>query len=76
MTATTRQIETIASAAALYVAFELGEASWKLAFTTGMARRPRLRTIAARDRAAVEREIERAKERFRAAGGHAGAELL
>jgi transposase len=64
MTATTRQIETTAGTPALYVAFELGETSWKLALTTGMGQRSRERTIAARDRGAVLGEIERAKQRF------------
>jgi transposase len=64
MTATTRDFETTANAATLFVAFELGESSWKLAFTTGMGQRPRQRTIVARDRIAVIREIERAKQRF------------
>jgi hypothetical protein len=57
MTAATRTIEATAIEPTLYVAFELGETSWKLAFTTGMGQRPRLRTVAARDRAAVQREI-------------------
>ena len=64
MTATTRHFETTASTATLFVAFELGESSWKLAFTTGMGQRPRQRTVVARDRIAVIREIERAKQRF------------
>jgi transposase len=64
MTATTRTIETIASTPTLFVSFELGESSWKLAFTTGMGQRPRGRTIGARDRVAVRREIERAKQRL------------
>jgi transposase len=64
MTATTRDFETTATAPTLFVAFELGESSWKLAFTTGMGQRPRQRTIVARDRIAVIREIERAKQRF------------
>jgi len=64
MTATTRRFETTASGPTLFVAFELGESSWKLAFTTGMGQRPRERTVAARDRMAVRREIERAKQRF------------
>jgi transposase len=64
MTATTRRFETTASGPTLFVAFELGESSWKLAFTTGMGQRPRERTVAARDRVAVRREIERAKQRF------------
>jgi transposase len=64
MTATTRHFETTASAPTLFVSFELGESSWKLGFTTGMGQRPRERTIGARDRVAVRREIERAKQRF------------
>lgn len=64
MTATTRPFETTASAPTLCVSFELGESSWKLGFTTGMGQRPRERTIGARDRIAVKREIERAKQRF------------
>ncbi len=64
MTATTRDIQTSARTSTLFVSFELGETSWKLAFTTGMGQRPRERTIGARDRAAVLREIQRAKQRF------------
>lgn len=62
MTATTRHDETTGQA--LHVAFELGETSWKLAFTTGMGRKARLRTIVSRDRMAVTREVARAKECF------------
>jgi transposase len=64
MTAATRTIETTAIEPTLFVAFELGETSWKLAFTTGMGQRPRLRTVAARDRASVLREIAQARARF------------
>jgi hypothetical protein len=39
------------------MAFELGEAEWKLGFTIGFAQKPRLRTIKARDLAALEKEI-------------------
>jgi transposase len=48
----------------LYLAFELGWTSWDLGFTTGMAQKPRLRTIPARDLDALPREIRRAKQRF------------
>ncbi len=48
----------------LYLAFDLGWTSWSLAFTTGMAQKPRLRTIPARDLDALRREVERAKQRF------------
>ena len=64
MTATTRHFETTASTPTLFVSFELGESSWKLAFTTGMGQRPRERTMGARDRVAVRREIERVKQRL------------
>ena len=30
----------------LYLAFELGEQTWKLGFTTGAGQRPRVRTVA------------------------------
>ena len=33
----------------LYLAFDLNWTSWSLAFTTGMAQKPRLKTITARD---------------------------
>jgi transposase len=64
MTATTRTIETIASTPTLFVSFELGVSRWKLALTPGRGQRPRGRTIGARDRVAVRREIERAKQRL------------
>jgi transposase len=49
----------------VYLAFELGEANWKLGFTTGFGQRPRERTIPARDIAAMCREIAYAKRRLR-----------
>ncbi len=61
---TTREIQFTNSARRLHLAFELGWSEWKLAFTTGHAQPPRLRTLRARDLAGVLREIERAKERF------------
>ncbi len=48
----------------LYLAFELGDAHWKLGFTTGFGQKPRLRTIVAGDLEALEDEIARAKKRF------------
>jgi transposase len=48
----------------LYLAFDLGWTSWNLAFTTAMAQKPRLRTIPARDLDGLQREIQRAKQRF------------
>jgi len=48
----------------LYLAFELGNKTWKLGFTVGFGQRPRQRTIAAGDLAAIEVEIALAKKRF------------
>jgi transposase len=50
---------------ALHMAFELSWNSWKVAFTTGHGQQPRLRTIRARDLAALEQEIAKAKKRFK-----------
>jgi transposase len=48
----------------LYLAFELGWTSWKLAFTVGAGQKPRLRSIPARDTDALLLEIGAAKTRF------------
>jgi transposase len=48
----------------LYLAFERGEAYWKLAFTIGFGQAPRIGQIKARDRKALENEIQGAKKRF------------
>ena len=48
----------------LYMAFELSQSKWLLGFTIGFGQRPRLRSIAARDLAAVQNEIRLARERF------------
>ena len=50
---------------ALHLAFELGWTYWKLAFTTGQGQQPRQRTIRARELAALEQEIVKAKKRFK-----------
>lgn len=47
------------------LAFELGDAHWKLGFTTGFGQKPRLRTIGAGDIAALEDEVALARKRFR-----------
>ena len=49
---------------ALYLAFELGEANWKLGFSIGLAQKPRRRKIEARDLVALGEEISLAKRRF------------
>jgi transposase len=64
MSATHALDSTPNAAPKLYLAFELGWTSWKLAFTTAMAQKPRLRTIPARDLDGLRREIERARRRF------------
>jgi transposase len=46
------------------MAFEMGEAKWRLAFATGMAERPRQRQIVARDLNSLMEEIRAAKARF------------
>jgi transposase len=48
----------------LALAFELGQETWKLGFTIGVAQPPRERTIPARDVARVQQEIAQAKRRF------------
>jgi transposase len=48
----------------LYMAFELSQSKWMLGFTIGFGQRPRLRTIAARDLATLQTEIQLARERF------------
>jgi transposase len=64
MSATHDADPTTTAPATLYLALELGWTSWNLAFTTGMAQKPRLRTIPARDLDGLRREIQRAKQRF------------
>jgi transposase len=62
--AATRKKEYSANGSVLYLAFELSWKHWKLGFTTGLGQRPRERTIDAADLTALDREIQRAKERF------------
>jgi transposase len=63
-TAATRVFQSTAAAPVLHLAFELGQAKWKLGFTTGLGQRPRERTIGARDLPTLAQEIRRAQERF------------
>jgi transposase len=49
---------------ALYLAFDLGWTEWKLAFSTAPAEPARLRTIAARDLDALQRELAQARQRW------------
>jgi transposase len=64
MTATHSQNPTVPTAPVLYLSLELGWNTWKLAFTFGRGQKPRLRTIAARNRDALLFEINAAKRRF------------
>ena len=54
--------QNIAGQSKLYMAFELGNSKWKLAFSDG--NRVRYVTILARDLEGLSREIAKAKERF------------
>jgi transposase len=49
----------------LYLAFELGNAQWKLGFTIGLGQQPRRRTIPAGNLPRLQQEIAAAKKRFR-----------
>ncbi len=48
----------------LYLAFELGQATWKLGFTVGLGQAPRKRTIPGGDLARLHQAIAQAKRRF------------
>ena len=48
----------------LYLAMELSNGTWKLAFSPGRGRRPRLRNVSARNLYGLECGIKRAKARF------------
>jgi len=68
MTTTTCPPESTAPSAtpiALLLAFELGERSWKLGFTTGLGQRPRVRQVPAGAVERVAEEIARATQRFK-----------
>ncbi len=54
----------VTSEPAIYLALEFGDGRWKLAFTTGMGRAPRERTIKAGDLTRLQSKIGHAKERF------------
>ena len=71
MKTTTRRTESIAPRAippiTLLLAFELGERSWKLGFTTGLGQRPRVRQVPAGAVDRVLEEVVRAKRRLKLA---------
>ena len=62
---TTRREHSTENRGILYLAFELSEKTWKLGFTLGLGQRVRERNIRAGDLEQLEKEIIRAKERFR-----------
>lgn len=64
MTTTTRSTECMAPATTVFLALELGSTHWQLAFAVVQTGRPRLRAIAAKDLAALEREIVVAKTKL------------
>lgn len=64
MSPATRQDESTGKSEVLYLSFELGCKEWKLAFTVARGQKPRIRTIPAGDRAAVQEEIALARQRF------------
>ena len=63
-TAATHEERYTTSSDTLYMSMELSEAKWLLMFTIGAGQKPREKTIRGSDRAALEREIGRAKYRF------------
>jgi len=69
MTTMTRTDESTAAAPTinLLLAFELGERTWKLGFTTGLGQRPRIRQVPAGAVDQVREEIARAKVRLKLA---------
>lgn len=64
MSATHSADSTTPRGGVLYLALELGQATWKLAFTTGGGQPARLRTIVARHVEGLRIEIRKAKQRF------------
>jgi transposase len=63
----TEESTAVATAVAptLLLAFELGERTWKLGFTTGLGQHPRIRQIPARATDRMVEELARAKARFK-----------
>ena len=56
---------TVTTGETLLLALDLGNRTWKLGFTVGGgAEPPRIRTIAARDLAALDQELQTARARF------------
>jgi len=64
MNPATRQEESTGKSAMLHLSLELGRKEWKLAFTIARGQKPRMRTIPAGDRRAVQQEIARARQHW------------
>jgi transposase len=62
--ATSRIVRETLPQPTLYLTFELGQNTWKLGFTIGVAQQPRERMIPAGDLDVLQQEIIRAKQRF------------
>jgi transposase len=65
MTLTQKSIALPTAVINVLLAFELGERTWKLGFTTGLGQRPRIRTVPAGAVDQVLKEIARAKVRLK-----------
>ena len=63
-TAATRPLLSGPAVPTLYLALDLGNTRWALGFTTTAGERPRLRTLEARNLAALAQEIDRARVHF------------
>jgi transposase len=64
MTTTHSVNSTVSHGPVLYLAFDLGSKTWKLAFTVGLGQKPRIRTMPAGDLERLKEEIHAAKKRF------------
>ena len=64
MAQATRKTQDSAEDKALNMSMELSKKSWKLAFSDGSARPPRVVAVPARDWSLLEEEVAKAKERF------------
>ena len=64
MTTMTRVEESTAPTSCVWLAFELGERTWKLGFTIGLGQRARIRQVPAGALDRVWMEIAEAKRRF------------
>ncbi len=62
--ATASTIELSSTSTVLMLAFELGEATWLLGFSSGFGTKVQRRKISSRDTAALLREIARAKSQL------------